>query len=66
MTKVEEIEEAVSALPPEELAKFRAWFERFDAELWDEQIGRDAEAGKLNKLARQALEDFEAGRAKEI
>ena len=30
---VEELEKAVSELPPEKLAKFRAWFEEFDAEL---------------------------------
>ena len=31
MTTIIEIEKAISNLPPEELAQFRAWFEEFDA-----------------------------------
>ena len=66
MTKLEEIEKAVAGLEPEELAKFRRWFEELDAELWDEQIQRDAKEGKLDNLARQALEDHKNGRTKEL
>ena len=66
MTKLEEIEKDVSNLPLEEMAKFRIWFDEFDAKLWDEQIDRDAEAGKLDNLARQALKDHKLGRTKEL
>ena len=66
MTKLEEIEKAVAGLEPEELAKFRRWFEELDAELWDEQIKRDIKKGKLDNLARQALEDHKQGRTKEL
>ena len=38
----------------EELAKFRAWFEEFDARLFDAKIERDAKAGKLDKLMAEA------------
>jgi len=31
MTTAEEIENAVERLPPDELARFRAWFEAFEA-----------------------------------
>ena len=66
MTRIEKIEKAVSELSPDELARFRAWFEAFDADCFDEKIERDAKAGKLDKLAEQALTDFRAGRAREI
>jgi hypothetical protein len=66
MTKVEDIAKAVSSLAPRELAKFRAWFDAFDGERFDERIARDAEAGKLNRLAEQALADFSSGRAHEL
>ena len=66
MTKLEEIEKAVAGLEPEELAKFRRWFEELDAELWDEQIKRDVKTGKLDNLARQALDDHKDGRTKEL
>ena len=38
MTTVEDIEKAVAKLTPKQLAKFRAWFDEFQAQLFDEQI----------------------------
>jgi hypothetical protein len=52
-------------LPADELARFRAWFEEFEAARFDEPIGRDAKAGKLDQLAEQALADFHASRARD-
>jgi hypothetical protein len=66
MASVKEIEQAVSSLPPDELAQFRAWFEAFDAERFDAKIERDSSAGKLDRLANEAKEDFRAGRAREL
>ena len=59
---VKEIEEAVSNLRPDELAAFRAWFAEFDAAAWDQQIERDIAAGRLDRLADEALEDLRQGR----
>ena len=66
MTKLEEIEKAVAGLEPAELVKFRSWFDELDAKIWDEQIKRDVKEGKLDNLARQALEDHKNGRSKEL
>jgi hypothetical protein len=63
---VEDIERAVAKLAPDELARFRVWFAEFDAARFDEKIERDAEAGKLDRLAEQVLDDFRQGRAHEI
>jgi hypothetical protein len=63
---VEDIEKAVSRLAPGELARFRAWFEAFDAARFDQKIERDAKAGKLDKLANEAIADFRKGRAREL
>lgn len=63
---VEELEKAVAELPPDKLAKFEAWFERFVADAWDKQIERDAENGKLDKLVEESEKDFRAGRYREI
>jgi hypothetical protein len=46
MTTAEDIEKAVEQLAPRELARFRAWFEAFDAAQFDAAIERDARAGK--------------------
>jgi len=66
MTTLEEIENAVTQLPADQLAKFRTWFEEFDAARFDRRIERDAKAGRLDKLAEQALADFRAGRARDL
>jgi hypothetical protein len=62
MGATEEIQSAVSNLSPEELSRFRAWFAQFDAESWDRQFEEDVEAGRLEGLADQAIQDFRAGR----
>jgi hypothetical protein len=63
---IEELEKAVAKLPPDDLARFRAWFERFDAARFDEKIERDAKSGKLDRLAEAALDDFREVRAREL
>jgi hypothetical protein len=63
---VGEIEKAIADLPPDQLAKFRAWFEAFDAERFDQSFERNAKAGKLDRLAEQAINDLhKGGRARE-
>jgi hypothetical protein len=66
MTTIEDIERAVAELSPDQFARFRAWFEEFDAARFDQKIERDANAGKLDRLAEQALEDFRSGHAREL
>jgi hypothetical protein len=66
MSAVLELEQAVSQLPPKELAHFREWFEEFDAKIWDRQFAEDAKSGKLDKLANQAIADFRAGKYREL
>jgi hypothetical protein len=63
---IEDIEKAVSKLLPDDLARFRAWFEEFDGARFDGKIERDAKAGKLDRLAEQALADFRSGRARDL
>ena len=43
---VQELENAIAKLSPEELAELRAWFYERDQEEWDRQIARDSEAGQ--------------------
>ena len=66
MMTTEDIEKAIEQLAPRELARFRAWFEEFDAARFDAAIERDAEAGKLDKLAEEALAAHRAGRSREL
>lgn len=66
MTTIDDIEKAVTKLTLEQHAEFRAWFEAYDAQIFDEKIARDAEAGKLDRLAAKARENHKAGRRDEI
>ncbi|MGA9324134.1 MAG: hypothetical protein WBW06_24040 [Xanthobacteraceae bacterium] len=63
---IEDLEKAVATLPEDQLAKFRAWFEAFDAARFDQKIERDVLSGKLDRLAEQAIEDLRKGRASEL
>ena len=62
MSTVKDIEAAVSKLSLEDLSAFRSWFTEFDAEAWDKQLEQDVAAGRLDGLAEEALQDFNAGR----
>jgi hypothetical protein len=63
---VDDLEKAVAKLSPDDLVRFRAWFEEFDAAKFEGKIGCDAHAGRLDRLAQQALADFRKGRACEL
>jgi hypothetical protein len=66
MGKVEKLEHDVQALSARELAEFRAWFLEHDWAAWDRQIEGDAEAGRLDELARRALRDHASGKTTPI
>ncbi len=63
---IEDIEKAVEQLPPENLAKFRAWFEQFEASRFDCKIEQDVRNGRLDQLADEALREFRDGRTREL
>jgi hypothetical protein len=55
MSTVQEIERAIEKLSEEELAEIRAW-------LWDRDIERDADSGRLDTLAEEALQEYRSGK----
>jgi hypothetical protein len=66
MSTVREIQDAVLHLSTEDLAAFREWFAEFDAGLWDRQLEADIAAGRLDKLADEALQDLREGRCTDL
>jgi hypothetical protein len=66
MSKIEDIQKAVEQLSADDLARFREWFEEFEARLFDEQIERGLKAGKLDKLLAEARANSEAGVGEEF
>lgn len=53
-------------LSAEELAELRMWFLERDAEVWDREIERDPESGKLDDLFARSLADHRAGKSREF
>jgi len=65
MGDVENIARQIEALPPEELAQFRAWFLEFDLAAADPQLETDIRAGKVDPIVQDVLRD-KAGKAKPL
>jgi hypothetical protein len=63
---LEQIENAILKLPPDEYQKLLQWFTELDNQRWDEQLEKDIADGKLEAFAQEAIADFEAGRYREI
>lgn len=63
---VQELETAISKLPPDQLAALGKWFDEYRADEWDRQIEADAQAGRLDGLVREAEADIAAGRVRSL
>lgn len=66
MTRIEELEGAVAALPAEEYLRFREWFLGRDQAQWDKQIRADSQSGKLDFLVNEAMEEKKRGDLKDL
>jgi hypothetical protein len=66
MSELEQLEQQVLNLPPQDLAQFREWFLELDARLLDQQIEEDLRGGKLDARIAEARAEFKTGKAREI
>jgi hypothetical protein len=60
--KVEEIAEAVTNLPPDQLARFRRWFIAFEAGRPNHAEELDSAATKLGRLVGRAFAELKGAR----
>jgi hypothetical protein len=61
-----EVKTSVEKLSRSDLKEFRRWFEEYDADEWNRQIEQDVRDGKLDALARKALERLRKGECDEL
>jgi hypothetical protein len=66
MTRVEQLEQEIATLNPDEFIQLREWLMEQDWAEWDRQIERDSAAGKLDGLMKRALADHAAGKSRPI
>lgn len=62
MSTVHEIEEAIERLPEADFFKLTDWISRRLDDAWDRQIEDDVKAGRLDRLAEEALAEYKAGK----
>lgn len=63
---VKEIQNAIIQLPGDELDSLLEWVEDYQEQLWDEQIRRDAKAGRFDRIFEQIREQRRAGQCKPL
>jgi hypothetical protein len=66
MSNVDQIKAAINALPKLEYIQLRQWFLEMDWQLWDQQIQEGSDAGTLDFLIKEALDEKENGSLKEL
>ncbi len=54
MSELEQLEQQVLNLPPQDLAQFREWFLELDARMWDQQIEADLKGGETRHTHRRS------------
>ncbi len=66
MTRVQQLQTTIEALPEEEFVQLRHWFLEKDWEQWDLRIEKDSAAGKLDFLIEEALHEKAAGKLTDL
>lgn len=66
MTKLEKLEAEIKKLSIDEMRQLSDTLADLQADLWDEQIARDCDAGKLKTLIEEAKKDIAAGQVKPL
>lgn len=61
MSSIQEIEEAIANLPPEDFLCLRERIQQRFEDQWDKQFEKDVAEGKLDQLGELALAEHRAG-----
>ena len=57
MVQLLEIKKEIEQLPKQEYDNLRHWFAEKDWKIWDKQIKENSNSGKLDFLAKEALQE---------
>jgi hypothetical protein len=61
MHDLKELKDTIEKLSPKEFEELRKWIIERDWELWDKQIEKDSESGKLDFLIEEAEKELREG-----
>jgi len=57
MSKVEKLKTEIEGLPKEDFVELARWLSEKEWERWDKEIEADSEAGRLDFVVREALDE---------
>ena len=66
MSTVVEIESSLRAMPVQDARAVAHWLQEYLDQKWDKQMDADIAAGRLDKLAEQALDRYRTGKVKPL
>ena len=66
LTTVQDIERAIEALTPPQLAELYAWLDEYDPQPIDARLQADLAAGRLDNAIARALDDEKNGRVQPL
>lgn len=66
LNTVQEIEQAIVALNPQQLEELYSWLDRYHPQHIDERISSDLSAGLLDKAIHRARDDEKSGRVQSL
>ena len=66
MMSIKDIEAAITKLSAKELADLASWFADYQASVWDEQIEKDLETGRLDHFLSEVENEYKAGKMKPL
>ncbi len=66
MSKIDELKADIERLPGEEVAELFRWLSEKEWENWDEEMRADSQAGRLDFLVREAVDQKARGTLKEL
>jgi hypothetical protein len=66
MTRLEKIEREIASLSEEEFRKLARWIADRDSEIWEARMEADSDSGRLDALAKQAVESHRSGKTRAI
>ena len=66
MSKIDELTADIERLPGEEVAELFRWLSEKEWENWDEEMRADSQAGSLDFLVREAVDQKARGTLKEL
>jgi hypothetical protein len=61
MSRIEEIEDAINRLGPQEFRRIAEWVREREQQRWDEQLDSDSSSGKLDFVFEEAEEESKEG-----